>query len=128
VPTTAATVAEGKPEAGATRAWQRPTAWVTAAAATAAAGVFAVELVIRERRAKEFNANQSCGGGAGGDDCRQLAQRANDAGKWALVSGVTAGVLGAGAAVLFLTLPESPTQVSLQASPSHLGLRLQGRF
>jgi hypothetical protein len=119
-----------EPEAS-PRAWQRPAAWVTAAAATAAAGVFVTELVVRHLRVTDFN-SMKCGTALedmqGGPKCPGLAQGAHDAEKWALVSGVAAGALGIGAAVLFLTLPDSGTQVSLQASPAHLGFGLQGRF
>jgi PEGA domain-containing protein len=112
------------------RPWQRPAAWTTAVAGGVAAGVFATTLVVRHFRVKEFN-DQHCGTedpGQGGPHCKGLWQRGKDAERWALVSGVTAGALGIGAAVLFLTLPEKGPQVSLRASPSHLGLGLQGRF
>jgi hypothetical protein len=60
--------------------------------------------------------------------CPGLRERADDADRWAKISGITAGALAAGAAILFLTLPDAETRVSLDASPSQLGLGLQGRF
>jgi PEGA domain len=112
------------------RRWQRPAAWTAAVAATAAAGVSVTQLVVRNKRAKEFN-DQHCGTadpGQGGQPCRSLLQRGKDAQKWAIASGIAAGVLGVAAGALFLTLPRSGAEVSLDASPSHLGLGLQGRF
>jgi hypothetical protein len=93
--------------------------------------VFATFLVVRHSRVKAFN-DARCGTADGADQggprCPGLRDRADDANKWAVASGITAGALAAGAAVLFLTLPETKTAVSLDPSPSYLGLRLQGRF
>jgi tetratricopeptide (TPR) repeat protein len=110
------------------REWQRPAAWATAAAALAAAGLFGIELALRHRDVTRFN-EKGCGstyGDKGGPDCASLLARAHREETGALVSGVAAGLLGAGAAALFLTLPRSG--VSLSASSSQLGLRLQGDF
>jgi len=115
----------------AARPWQRPAAWTVGAAATAATGVFATFLVVRHLRVKDYN-DHPCGKRTepmqGGPQCPDLRKRADDADRWAKISGITAGALAAGAAILFLTLPDAETRVSLEASPSQLGLGLQGRF
>jgi hypothetical protein len=102
---------------------------VTAGAATAAAGVFVTQFVVRHLRFTEFN-KKDCGTAELDKDpaCRPLLARGKTAEKWAIASGVAAAALGAGAAALFLTLPETPVQVSVHASPTDLGLGLQGRF
>ena len=128
-PAPVAQVSEPTPSPAA-RSWQRPAAWTATAAATVATGVFATFLVVRHSRVKAFN-DAHCGTGdtnQGGGSCPGLRARADDASKWAVASGLTAGALAAGAAVFFLTLPETKTAVSLDPSPSYLGLRLQGRF
>jgi len=112
------------------RLWQRPAAWATAVAATVAAGVFATELVVRHLRFDAFN-DKGCGTKDAKPyhpDCPSLQKQGNNAETWATISGVAAGALGVGAAVLFLTLPEAPVRVSFRASPSDLGLGLQGHF
>lgn len=124
-----AEVRETAPPAPA-RAWQRPAAWTMGAAATVATGVFATWMVVRHSRIKTYN-NKPCSTrymDEGGEGCRGLGDSARSANRWAIASGITAGVLAAGTAVLFLTLPDRGPQVSLDASPAHLGLGLQGRF
>jgi hypothetical protein len=95
-----------------------------------ATGVLATELVLRLRDVRAFN-QLGCGTtyqDKGGSDCASKLAGWQRAGTGALVGGVAAAVLGAGAAVLFWTLPHAPVAVSLRASPAELGLRLQGRF
>lgn len=130
LPAPAGQVTETQPApAESARPWQRTAAWVTAGAATAAAGVFVTQLVVRHLRFSDFN-GKNCGTKELGNhpQCASLLARGNTAEKWAIVSGVAAAALGAGAAALFLTLPETPVQVSVHASPTDLGLGLQGRF
>jgi hypothetical protein len=112
--------------------WQRPAAWASAAGAVLAAGLFATQMLVRHRRITEFN-DRGCGTDdekQGGEDCQSLLARGKTAEKWAAASGLAAGALGLGAAVLSFTLPETRAghALSLRASLSGLGLGLQGRF
>lgn len=114
------------------RSWQRPAAWAAAVATALAAGVFATEIFLQHRHGTDFN-DRGCGTtdtDRGGEGCADLLRRANNAEKWAMLSGVTAGALGIGAAVLFWSLPESSggRTISLRASPSHVGLSWRRRF
>jgi hypothetical protein len=114
------------------RGWQRPAAWATAVGGGVAAGVFGTAILVRYLKFTSYN-DMRCGRmlpDEGGPDCVDARKDGEKAGKWALVSGVVAGALGAGAAVLFFTLPETDggRAVSLSVAPGHLGLRLQGRF
>jgi hypothetical protein len=114
------------------RRWQRPAAWATAAGAVLAAGLFGTQIVSRHRDITEFN-ELGCGTTdqeMGGPPCPTLRARASSAEKRATVSGLAAVALGVGAAVLFVTLPRTPSglALTLRASPSELGLGLQGPF
>ena len=114
------------------RRWQRPAAWATAVGAGLAAGVFGTQMFLRQSHVREFN-RLGCGTTLpemGGEDCQQERRSADSAGTRGLMSGLTAGALGLGAAVLFFTLPEKAGSlaVSLRTSPSRLDLGLQGRF
>jgi hypothetical protein len=114
------------------RGWQRPAAWAAGAGAVLATGLLGVELVLRHRDITTFN-GAGCGtadANQGPSGCSYLLARARSAETRALVSGLAAGVLGLGAAVLFWTLPDRRGRValSLRTSPSHLGLSLHGGF
>jgi hypothetical protein len=114
------------------RGWQRPAAWAAGAGAVLATGLLGVELVLRHRDITRFNDN-NCGTADpndGPEGCSYLLASARSAETRALVSGLAAGVLGLGAAVLFWNLPERRGRValSLVTSPSHLGLTLHGGF
>ena len=111
------------------REWQRPAAWTTAAAAAVAAGAFGGGDGGAAPATQGFN-DTGCGT-AELDRTRRLPAAAGqgpDAEKWAKVSGAAAGALGVGAALLFMTLPDAPLQVSLASPWQTLGLGLQGRF
>jgi Tfp pilus assembly protein PilF len=110
--------------------WQRPAAWATAAAAAVAAGAFGAAMLVRYQRLKEFN-DLGCGTkelDKYPPECGPRLERGRTAEKWAKATGAAAGVLAVGSALLFLTLPAAPLEVSVQASPSNLGFGLQGRF
>jgi PEGA domain len=115
------------------RRWQRPAAWATTAGAVLAAALFGTQILARYLDITKYN-NDGCGttepDNMGGPGCPGLIERASSAEKRATVSGVAAVALGLGATVLFVTLPETPGGLapSLRASPSQLGLGLQGRF
>jgi hypothetical protein len=133
VPVPAATVTRPTvPAEPLRRGWQRPAAWASAAGAVVATGLLGVELFLRQRDITNFN-DLGCGTDdrdQGGQDCARLLARAGRAETRAQVSGLAAGILGLGAAVLFLTLPERRGRValSLRTSPRDLGLALQGGF
>jgi hypothetical protein len=115
------------------RAWRRPLAWATTLGAAVAVGVFATELFISQRDYREFNSNALCGTthvNLSPPRCDQLLRSGRAAEKWAIVSGIAAGALGIGAAVLFFAVPERAegVSVSVDASGTRLGLGLQGRF
>jgi tetratricopeptide (TPR) repeat protein len=110
--------------------WQRPAAWTAAAAATVAAGAFGAAMLVRYQRLTEFN-DLGCGTKELHNyprECAPLLDRGRKAEKWAKATGAAAGVLAVGSALLFLTLPDAPLEVSVQASPGNLGFGLQGRF
>jgi hypothetical protein len=114
------------------RRWQRPVAWAAAAGAVVAAGVFGTELLLRARDFNRFN-SAGCGtdpADKGGPECPGLLARGQRDERGAVGSGVAAGVLGIGAAVLFFTLPPRAGGVglSVQTTASGLGLRLHGAF
>jgi hypothetical protein len=100
-------------------------------AATAAAGVLVTALVMRNKDLEDFN-RRGCGTRdlemLYPPECKSLLDDSRKAETWATAGGAAAGALGVAAAVLFLTLPETDTRVSMQASSSRLGLGLQGRF
>jgi len=113
--------------------WQRRAAWVTLIGAGAAAVVSGGFVLWRYLEFTKFN-DISCGTGEievdPREECRQRYRRGKNATTGAIASGIAAAALGVGAGALFLTLPaEAGRQtLSLRASPSYLGLRLQGRF
>jgi PEGA domain len=110
--------------------WQRPAAWTMAAAAAVAAGGFAAAMLVRNQRLTEFN-DRGCGTKELDRypvECGPLLDRGRTAEKWAKATGAAAGALAVGSALLFLTLPDAPLEVSVQASPRNLGFGLQGRF
>jgi hypothetical protein len=132
VPAAAVVTRPTAPSEPVRRGWQRPAAWAAGAGAVLATALFGVELALRHRDVTRFN-DLGCGtdySGEGGQDCANLLARGRSAETRALISGVTAGILGISAAVLFLTLPERRGRValSLRMSPSDLGLALHGGF
>jgi tetratricopeptide (TPR) repeat protein len=129
----AAEVKQAAPSPAAGRArWQRPAAWVAATGAVLAAGLFGVEFYLRYRDFTDFN-DKKCGKTMLDNRppiCRQLLEAGQSEQRWAIAAGATAAALGAAAAVLFLVPFERSGDValSLRASPSRVGLSLQGSF
>ena len=110
----------------------RTLGWVSAGGALAGLGVGAIALILREGHAADYNREPSCGSMMEAATCKEHRDGVSSSESLAIGGFVSAGILGATSAVLFIVAPSardtSRTAFACGAGPGAFGISCAGRF